>query len=423
MWKQATRLNTTVKGYHLVDFLGAGGMGEVYRAVRVSDGHIVAIKVLATPSPSFVARFRNEAALHAQLRHPHIVALYDVLEIEGQPALVMEYVEGPTLEECLHHNGPFPADKALTIFRAVVDAVDAIHRRGIVHRDIKTANVKITSGGQVKVLDFGIAKRPNEPGLTMTGAVVGTPQCLAPEQVRGHPVSAATDIWALGVLLYEMVTGDPPFEADDPIALYRKIDRADFLPPSVVAPTVSAPIDAMVGRCLRRNPAHRYASAAALRDALARAPAAPAVPPPGPPRWIKQLRHFGHRLRRSADASRSFSTSAFLGAIRHRVQARPLFAAGLLGLTLLLYLTISLSTGSGSNHDTALHEVMIRVTGSPAVVYVEGHRRGTTPYRLEAPIGAPIELELRRDGFQPKTLHFTMPATRSTFQETLTPLR
>ena len=112
-----------------------------------------------------------------------------------------------------------------------------------------------------------------------------------------------------------------------------------------------------------------------------------------------------------------------MAAIRQRVRARPLFAAGLLGFTLLLYLAISLSSGGASNNGAALHEVMIRVTGPPAVVYIDGDRRGTTPYRLEAPIGAPIQLELRRDGFQPKTLHFTMPATRSTFQETLTPLR
>ncbi len=414
MWNQATLLNTTVGSYHLIDFLGAGGMGEVYRAVRPSDGQVVAVKVLAASNSHYVARFQKEAQLHAQFHHPHIVQLYDVLEIDGQPALVMEYVDGLTLEEHLRQYGPFAVGTALSIVRAVADAADAIHQRGIVHRDIKTGNIKITGDSRVKLLDFGIAKRPDAPGLTRTGAVVGTPNCLAPEQVRGQEISPATDIWALGVLLYEMITGHVPFEADDPISLYEKIVRANFLPPSVVNPSVPAPVDAIVGRCLRRLPAQRYASASALRDALARAPLpsesqlTSSSDSSSAPNWIDALRQ-------------RISTGSLRAILQSRVRMRPVLAFGFVILSLVLYLS---GPGLSSKGPTsaALHELTIQVAGAPATVYVDGQRRGITPYRLQAPIGAPVELELRRDGFQPKVIRFAMPSTRSTFQETLTPL-
>jgi serine/threonine protein kinase len=210
------------------------------------------------------------------------------------------------------------------------------------------------------------------------------------------------------------------------MALYRMIDQVDYVPPSVVNPSVTPPIDAIVGRCLRRNPAQRYPSASALSDALAHSPSADLpAPPPAPRRWMKRIRWPRLRPPRAAASSPpdspAFSTTALLRALRQRLRIRPAFAVGILSLGLLLWLIATLP-GPDAPTGADMHEMVIRVTGPPATVYVDGRRRGTTPYRLRARIGAPIELELRRDGYRSKSLNFTMPATRSTFQETLSPL-
>lgn len=426
MPRRATWLNQTAGAYRLVDFLGAGGMGEVYRAVHLPDGQIVAVKVLAAAasSASFAERFRNEARIQAQLHHPHIARLHDFLEMNGRLCIVMEYVEGPTLDERLRRRGPLPISDAVPLFRDVVHAVDYIHRQGIVHRDLKASNIKATPAGAVKLLDFGIAKIPREPGLTRTGVIVGTPEYLSPEQMRGQPPSTASDLWALGVLLYEMVAGHPPFEAEDFLALYQKIDRVDYLPPSVVNPAVPPTIDAIVGRCLRRNPAHRYASAQQLCDALGREPGAASSRAPAKP----VIQRLAERIRRTARDVSLWKTirrwrpaTSGLDALPLKLMARHLLAVSVIALSAMLWLV--LADAGDSTPAGPVRELTIRVAGPPAAVYVNGEHRGTTPYRVRAPIGTPVELELRRPGSRSKVVRFTMPPTRTTFQETLEPLR
>src|SRR5215213_7690581 len=168
--------NQTVGEYRVVDFLGAGGMGEVYRAVHSKLGRIAAVKVLtqATNSSGFVERFFNEARIQASLQHPNIATLYDFLEVGGQPCIIMEYVDGQSLSERIQAYGALPLSETIFVFQAVAEAISYVHQHGVIHRDIKSNNIKISSSGQVKLLDFGIAKGQMSPGLTEAGSIIGT---------------------------------------------------------------------------------------------------------------------------------------------------------------------------------------------------------------------------------------------------------
>lgn len=275
-------INSMVGEYRLIDFLGAGGMGEVYRGMHDKIGRVAAIKVLtvaARSDPGFVQRFFNEARIQASLQHPNIATLYDFLECQGQPCIVMEYVDGETLCDRVRPYGPMHPTEALQIFAAVVDAITYIHANGIIHRDIKSNNIKIGTGGQVKLLDFGIAKGNMSPGLTETGSVVGTLEYISPEQLATGAADPRSDIWALGVLLYEMMTGRVPFEAQTLGALCDMISRVEYPNPKQHNPTVPSDVAAIISRCLKKNPSDRYQSAAALLADVRRAQAALAAGP------------------------------------------------------------------------------------------------------------------------------------------------
>ncbi len=259
--------NQSVGEYRIVDFLGAGGMGEVYRAMHQKIGRVAAVKVLtqATQSSGFVERFFNEARIQASLQHPNVATLYDFCEVQGQPCIIMEYVDGQTISERIDaYRAPLPLSETVYVFEKVCEAIDYIHRHGVIHRDIKSNNIKISSQGQVKLLDFGIAKGQGSQQLTQAGSIIGTIQYLAPELVRGGTADARGDIWALGVLLYEMVTGRTPFDADTIGDLCDRIDRAQYAPPAQLNPGVPREVAAIIARCLRKNPAERYASAGDL---------------------------------------------------------------------------------------------------------------------------------------------------------------
>src|SRR5947209_1269060 len=259
--------NQSIGEYHIVDFLGAGGMGEVYRAMHSKIGRIAAVKVLtqATQSSGFVERFFNEARIQASLQHPNIATLYDFMEVGGQPCIIMEYIDGETISERISAYGaPLPLSETVYVFEKVCEAIDYIHRHGIIHRDIKSNNIKISSQGQVKLLDFGIAKGQTSQQLTQVGSVIGTLQYLAPELIRGGTADERGDIWALGVLLYEMITGRVPFDATTVGDLCDRIDRVDYAPPAQLNPSVPRDAARIIARCLKKNPAERYASAGKL---------------------------------------------------------------------------------------------------------------------------------------------------------------
>src|SRR5947209_458011 len=266
--------------YELGDVLGYGGMAEVHLGRDVRLGREVAVKVLRPDlarDPSFQGRFRREAQSAASLNHPSIVAVYDTGEDrEGgvsTPYIVMEYVEGRTLREVLEAEGRLLPRRALEITAQVCAALDQAHRAGIVHRDIKPGNVMLTPSGEVKVMDFGIARATTGTAATMTqtAAVIGTAHYLSPEQARGEHVDSRSDIYSAGCLLYELLTGAPPFAGDTPVAVAYQHVREDPVPPSRIETDVSPAMDAIVLKAMAKNPANRYQSAGQMRADLERA--------------------------------------------------------------------------------------------------------------------------------------------------------
>jgi serine/threonine protein kinase len=266
----ASLMNALIGEYRVTELLGAGGMGEVYKATHTHLGRVIAIKVLSAggSDPATVQRFYGEANIQASLRHPGVSEYLGFYEYQGRPCILMELVDGQTLSSLLERRGALPAKEALGIARAIAAVVTHFHQQGVLHRDIKSSNVKITYDGIVKVLDFGIARFQKTNNLTRTGMVVGTPGILAPEQVRGQTVTPATDVWQLGVLMYEMLTVRMPFEADNTPELYAQILNAKFAPISSLQPSVPAAFEKIINRCLQKDPGRRFASGADLLVAL-----------------------------------------------------------------------------------------------------------------------------------------------------------
>ncbi|WP_328838139.1 Stk1 family PASTA domain-containing Ser/Thr kinase [Streptomyces europaeiscabiei] len=260
--------------YELGQVLGRGGMAEVYLAMDTRLGRTVAVKTLRADlarDPTFQARFRREAQSAASLNHPAIVAVYDTGEdyIDGVsiPYIVMEYVEGSTLRELLHSGRRLLPERSMEMTIGILQGLEYAHRNQIVHRDIKPANVMLTRNGQVKVMDFGIARAMGDSGMTMTqtSAVIGTAQYLSPEQAKGEQVDARSDLYSTGCLLYELLTVRPPFIGDSPVAVAYQHVREEPQPPSVFDPEITPEMDAIVLRALVKDPDYRYQSADEMR--------------------------------------------------------------------------------------------------------------------------------------------------------------
>ncbi|WP_432542561.1 Stk1 family PASTA domain-containing Ser/Thr kinase [Kineococcus sp. SYSU DK002] len=271
--------------YEVGSLLGRGGMAEVHVARDTRLGRTVAVKLLRSDlarDPSFQARFRREAQAAAGLNHPSIVAVYDtgaeqLTEHGGGrvelPWIVMEYVEGRTLRDMLRTDHPLAITDALAYTEGVLGALEYSHRMGIVHRDIKPANVMITPAGEVKVMDFGIARAVSDSSatLTQTSAVMGTAQYLSPEQARGEQVDSRSDLYSTGCLLYEILTGRPPFTGDAPVAVAYQHVSEQPRPPSALAPQIPPAVDRVVLMALSKDRENRYQSAADFADDLRRA--------------------------------------------------------------------------------------------------------------------------------------------------------
>jgi serine/threonine-protein kinase len=266
--------------YELDGIVGRGGMAEVYRARDIRLDRIVAIKTLRADlarDQIFQARFRREAQSAASLNHPNIVAVYDTGEDMATgvpvPYIVMEYVDGRTVRDLLQDGHRLLPERSLEIIDGVLRALDYSHQAGIVHRDIKPGNVMVTRNGDVKVMDFGIARAMSDAQATMTqtAQVIGTAQYLSPEQARGERVDSRSDLYSTGCLLYELLTGRPPFTGDSPVAIAYQHVREDPIPPSRVDPEVPAWADAIVLKAMAKPPADRYQTAADMRADLQRA--------------------------------------------------------------------------------------------------------------------------------------------------------
>ncbi len=389
-------VNSIVGDYRLEEFLGAGGMGEVYRGVHTKIGRVAAVKILTVSGdPGFTDRFLNEARIQAELNHPNIATLYEFTEFDGRPCIVMEYVDGVTLADRIRVSTRLEPPEAVRIFRPVAEAVGYIHASGIIHRDIKSHNIKISSKGTVKLLDFGIARGAATPRLTRAGQFVGTLHYCSPEQLRGDAVDHRSDIWALGILMYEMLVGEVPFDAPSAGEFVARVEKAEQRPPSELVPGLPPALDRLVGRCLDKRPDRRYQSAEELAAASAGA------------------LEVGSNIQRRAP--RADQLPPLLGRISQIVKNHALLAAG--GAVLFLIVVIGLAfmpsqstrpgDPSGRSHPAAdrprgaVRPVSIGMVGGKADVWVDGRNSGPTPCRFEAAVGEKIDIELRVRGYQP----------------------
>jgi eukaryotic-like serine/threonine-protein kinase len=263
--------DTLIDGrYRVIKRLGSGGMADVYLVEDQQLGRHVALKLLyrhLAEDVQFVERFRREASSAAGLQHPNIVSIFDRGEWNGTYYIAMEYVEGHTLKEVIRERGPAPPEAASDILLQILRAARFAHQRGVVHRDLKPQNVLIDGDGRVQVTDFGIA-RAGASDMTETGSIMGTAQYLSPEQAQGRPVDARSDLYSIGIILYELLTGRVPFDAESPVSVALKQVSEPPIPPRELDPTLPPALEGVVLRALEKDPARRFQSADEFIEAL-----------------------------------------------------------------------------------------------------------------------------------------------------------
>lgn len=259
--------------YQVIDKLGAGGMAIVYKAQDTVLNRIVTVKVLREQFASdedFTQRFRREAQAVASLSHTNIVSIYDVGKEEDQEYIVMEFVDGRNLKEYIKEHAPLPLDKSIDIAKQICDALDHAHKHQIIHRDIKPHNILITEDGRVKVTDFGIARAASAATVTHTGTIVGSVHYFSPEQARGEVTNEQSDLYSLGIILYEMVTGSLPYDGESPISIALKHMNEEPKPPSQINPAVAKNLEHVILRAIAKYPSERYANAQEFKQDLIR---------------------------------------------------------------------------------------------------------------------------------------------------------
>jgi hypothetical protein len=262
---------TLASRYRLDELIATGGMGSVYRATDEHLGRPVAIKVLKrvlADDPTFLERFRREARAAALINHPNVARVFDYDERWNESFIVMELVEGETLAELIARQGRLPWEEAFAIAEQVARALAAAHASGVVHRDVKPANILVGPGGHVKVTDFGIARAAQATTLTRPGMVLGSANYVAPEQAQGNPVGPAADLYSLGCVLFEAITGSPPYQGPNAVAIATQHVSAEVPDPRERIPNLPAGAAALVMRSLQKDPATRFPSAEAMADAL-----------------------------------------------------------------------------------------------------------------------------------------------------------
>src|SRR5580658_5898846 len=286
------RIGSTIGDYQVVGFLGAGGMGKVYKVRNVISDRVEAMKVLL---PDLVAqaeladRFLREIKVQASLEHPNIASLHTAVRVENQLLMLMEFVDGMTLEQRLK-DGPLPVSEAVDYIAQVLSALEFAHQHGVIHRDIKPANMMLTPGGVVKLMDFGIAKAATDQRLTMTGTTMGSLYYMSPEQIQGASnIDSRADLYSVGVSLYELVTGKRPFDGDSQFAIMSAHLEKTPVPPVAIDPKLPQALNDAILMSVAKDPGARFQTAGAFRNALgnvapAARPAAQAItePVPGP---------------------------------------------------------------------------------------------------------------------------------------------
>jgi serine/threonine protein kinase len=261
-----------LSNYKILGKLGKGGMATVYKAHELSLNRVVALKVLSprlSEDTEFIKRFQREAQAAAKLNHPHIVQIYAIGEEKGIHYFAMEYIKGKTLAHLKKEEGTLTAARAIPIIKQVAEALGEAHKVGLVHRDIKPSNIMMDASGRAKVTDFGIAYVAEaKTKLTREGSIIGTPEYLSPEQCEGKPLDGRSDIYSLGVTLYEMLSGKTPYEADTPVSMLMKIVQGNFLPLHQVNPNVPLPVRKLVEKMMQTDTQKRYANVDELLESL-----------------------------------------------------------------------------------------------------------------------------------------------------------
>ena len=360
---------TRIDGRYTIERpLGSGGMAEVFLAHDEVLDRNVALKVLRSQyagDEEFYERFRREATSAAGLSHPNIVQVYDRGEASnGTCYIAMEYVSGGTLKERLDERGPMEPERALAVAGQVAEALWAAHERGVIHRDIKPQNILVTEMGHLKVTDFGIARAASAATISATNAVFGTAGYLSPEQALGEPATPRSDLYSLGIVLYELLTGFVPYRADNPVAVCMKHVTEPLTPPRKLDPTIPEAVDALVVKMLAKDPADRPASASELLDDIedVRRGAPPTAPTPrtGTPRLgvrktaaPKDQTTTGGAAAGAATADTAANEAPGTGGRRGRFASRPVrrrraavvILCGLLALALLGLTTLGLPRG------------------------------------------------------------------------------
>ena len=432
-------VDSLIGEYRVTGFLGEGGMGEVYLGLHEKLGRPAAIKVLgsAAKDESFRERFFNEARLQANLHHPNIATLYDFQHQGDELLIFMEYVDGQGLDERLARSS-FAVEDVLVAFRHVCEAVGYMHANGIVHRDIKSQNIKIAENGTVKLLDFGIAKAEASHGLTQTGGIIGTPTYLSPEQLRGGKASPQTDIWALGVLLYEMLTGRLPFEGDSIGGLVLKITSEPFTAADIINPAVPRDVARIVTRCLQKDAASRYRSVDELLAAIDSASSG-----------SKSNNTVGGNIKKAFGLSRQASPEIKLydsavtrdsdaPAVSKPFPVGILAAVGGTGIFIVIVAMVAafwMFGGDASAANVAAKNINLSKTAAPvnsqrvrvdvdegkAQVIRDGQVVGTTPVDIDIASGDKPNLTLRRDGYEDKTVQIEPNVGKKTLTFSLKP--
>lgn len=256
--------NTIISGYRIIEKIGEGGMAEIYTAQQAALRRMVVIKKLKDPNREIVARFKKEALLSAGFSQENVLSIYDFIYHGRSYYLVMEYVDGEDLHTLLDRHSPFPIDIAILIILEIARGLEYTHNQNIIHRDIKPGNILISKEGKVKLIDFGVAKDDNDSKLTMTGLIVGTPAYMSPEQAHGDPLTPQSDLYALGILLYEMLTGLKPFYGSNNTEILAKIIKGRYTAAPVLNPEIPRRIQRIIRKSLHRDRRRRYKTATAM---------------------------------------------------------------------------------------------------------------------------------------------------------------